>query len=190
MPVTINGTTGISSSALELVSKVEWTTNTSSVTFTHDPSRYEQYLLTWWVDHNPSWEETRLRFNNSSGVISASSYYTTSSWQPSGTTTSTAVYSNGRGGNTATSIWLAGNGQDFDSQGMVLVSIPNTSVNYAAVRSQATLIRRVSGDPNTYLEQSSGSYMGAFANTITGFTIFGISGASRRGVVSVQGIKK
>ena len=190
MPVTINGTTGFSTAGSELVSKVEWTTNTSSVTFTHDSSKYEQYLVTFWVDHNPSWNQTYLRFNNASGVISGANYYTTSSWQPSGSLTSTAVSYNGAGGNTQTGIWLAGNGNEMDSHGMVLVSIPNTTVNYAAVRCQATLIKRVSGDPNTYLEQSSGSYMGAYANTITGFTIFGSGGASRRGVISVQGIKK
>jgi hypothetical protein len=189
MPVTISGTTGFSSTGLELVSKVQWSTNTSSVTFTHDPTKYEQYLVTYWVDMNPSWGNCYLRFNNASGVISGANYYTTSSYQTSSTAT-TPVSSNAQGGNTQTGIWLVGNGVDFDASGMCLVSIPNTSVNYAAVRNQSMLIRRVSGDPNTYLEQSSGSYMGAYANTITGFTIFGIGGASRNGVISVQGIKK
>ena len=189
MPVTINGTTGFSTSALELVSKVEWSTNTSSVTFTHDSSKYEQYLITYWVDMNPSWNQCYLRFNNVSGVISGANYQTTSSWQTSSTAT-TPVSTNGAGGLTQTGIWLVGNGTEFDAAGMCLVSIPNTGVNYAAVRNQSTLIRRVSADPNTYLEQSSGTYMGAYANTITGFTIYGSGGASRKGCISVQGIKK
>jgi hypothetical protein len=189
MPVTISGTTGFSTTGLELVSKVEWNTNTSSVTFTHDSTRYEQYLVTYWVDMNPAWERTYLRFNNVSGVISGANYQTTSSFQTSSTAT-TPVSSNANGGQTQTGIWLVGNGTEFDAAGMCLVSIPNTGVNYAAVRNQSMLIRRVSSDPNTYLEQSSGTYTGAYANTITGFTIFGLSGASRKGVISVQGIKK
>jgi hypothetical protein len=187
MPVTINGTTGFSSTGLELVSKVEWSTNTSSVTFTHDSTKYEQYLVTYWVDMNPAWYQCYLRFNNSSGVISGANYQTTSSWQPS---SGGAPSTNGAGGLTQTGIWLVGNGNEMDAAGMCLVSIPNTGVNYAAVRNQGTLIRRVSSDPNTYLEQSSGTYVGAYANTITGFTIYGSGGASRTGCISVQGIKK
>lgn len=188
MPVTINGDTGISISGLELISKVEWNSNTSSISFTHDPTKYEQYLLTWWCDHNPNWFQTYLRFNNSSGVISTALYGTTSEWISSGANPSSAS-NNSYGGQTSTGIWLAGNGNEFDSQGIALISIPNTSINRPAVRSLSVLTRRISGDPNNYTEQSSGDYHGAYGNTITGFTIYGTGGSSRKGVVSVQGIK-
>lgn len=189
MPVTISGTTGISTQGLELIGTTSWTTSTSSVSFDIS-SRYEMYLLTWWVDHNPSWFQSYLRFKTASTTIT-SGYRTTSEWIPSTATTS-AASNNGYGGNNAGGIWLTGNGNGFDSNGMALISIPPTGANYPAVRSIAGMpTRDTAVDPISYMEQSSGSTQGTnYGNIITGITFYGSSGFSRRGYVSLQGIKK
>lgn len=187
MTVTVSGTNGISTQGLELIGKTSWETSTSSVSF-NISSRYEMYLLTWWVDHSPSWFQSYLRFKTASTTIT-SGYKTTSEWVGSSATTSAA--NNGYGGQNAGGIWLTGNGNGFDSHGMALISIPNTGLNYAAVRSNAFMPARDMSDPLSYMEQSSGSTTGSdYGNTITGITFYGSSGFSRRGYVSLQGIKK
>jgi hypothetical protein len=188
MPITINGDTGISSEGLELVATQTWdNTAVSSVDFTHDATKYTSYFVTWWIDHSPSWSQTYLRFRNSSGAI-ATGYSTTTEWHASGVG-STPVWNNMAGNGNQGGVWLAGNGNDFDSQGMCLVSIPNSD-NYPAVKSVATLAPSVpNGDQSSYLEQSSGE-LKVNGSTITGFRIYGSSGFANRGTINVMGVKR
>jgi hypothetical protein len=192
MPITINGDTGISSEGLELVGSQTWdNTAISSVDFTHDPTKYTSYFVTWWIDHSPQWTETFVRFINSSGVITSSSYSLTTEWMASGVGSTPNWNVGGYAGDGNRSyIWIAGNGTGFDSQGMCLISIPNYADNYPTVRSVATLVpSTINGDQNNYIEQSGGDLKVA-GNTITGFRILGSNGPSNRGTINVMGVKR
>jgi hypothetical protein len=173
---------------MELVGRSAWTTSTSSVSFTHDPTKYEQYLLYYWVTHDPSWGTTVFRFRNSGGDITSSHYASTANFQPTTENASYNTNSSPYGGTSKTFIWLAGNGAVFDAHGSVLVSIPNTGINYPSIRGTSTLIFRTSD--TTYQEESGGTYYNAYGNTITGFTLLGTGGGSSRGLVTVYGIRK
>lgn len=197
MSISISGSGGVSNSALELVGATSWTTNTTSVSFTFDNTKYDSYLYYFWIDHNPGWFVTTCRFRNSSGDIT-SSYAWSSEWLSSaitaGTNTATFNGSTGTGENGGvgnTSIWLAGNGNGFDSHGFGTIDVPNTSTQYPWIRSNSTLIERVSGDNATYNEKSAGAQYSVTGNNITGITFKSSGGgASRRGTVTLIGIKR
>ena len=201
MSISISGTGGVANSAMELVGKSSWTSNTSSVTFNFDSTKYEQYLLYWWIDHNPSWTWTTARFRTAGADITSSDYAFGTEWHPSGGAagTSGATFNGGTGmaspndtGGTAKSlIWLAGNGAVFDSHGWGHIVVPNSSSFYPVIRVQSTLIERAYGDSQTYNERGWGTNYGVTSNNITGITIrAGGGGSSRRGMVSLVGIKK
>jgi hypothetical protein len=175
---------------LELVGRSAWTTSTSSVSFTHDPTKYEQYVVYYWITMDTAWSVTGFRFRNSGGDLTDANYESTTNYQP---TTQDAGFTNNPtpyAGTGKTYIWLVGNGSTFDAAGTILVSIPNTSSNWASIRNTSTLIRRASTP--TYEESSTGTYYNSsgYGSSITGFTLFGTGGGSSRGLVTVYGIRK
>ena len=200
MSISISGTSGVSNSAMELVGKTSWTTNTASVTFNFDSTKYEQYWIFWWIDHNPSWYITAARFRNSGGDITSSDYAWASEWQSSAAAAGTGVVNynvgtgaaapNSSGGVSKNQIWLAGNGNVFDSHGFGHIIVPNSSSFYPGMRVNSTLIDRAAAEA-TYNERGWGANYGVTSNNITGITIKAIDGgSSRRGMVSLVGIKK
>jgi hypothetical protein len=200
MSISISGTSGISNSAMELVGKTSWTTNTTSVSFNFDSTKYEQYLLFWWIDHNPSWLCTTARFRTAGADITSSTYAFGTEWLGSAVAASSAgvVYNGGTGlaapnasgGVSKSLIWLAGNGNDHDTHGWAQIIVPSGAL-YVGMRASSTLIQRVSGDAQTYNERAWGTETSTTSNNITGITIrAGDGGSSRRGMVSLVGIKK
>lgn len=195
MTVTVSGD-GSTSGGLHLIGNAVWTTNTSSVTFNVDITKYELFKLTWWIDHAGAWYETKLRFRTSAGDYTGALYRNTTEWMPStaASANSNQTIINGdwsvsRSGNTTTGLWLSGNGNEWCSQGSAIIAIPNTGINRPAYRSTAQLIRRNSGDTNNWMEKSGGSCSGLYGNNVTGITIYG-SGASRRGQIVLEGARK
>ena len=200
MSISISGTGGVANSAMELVGKSSWTSNTSSVTFNFDSTKYEQYLLYWWIDHNPSWTWTTARFRTAGADITSSDYAFGTEWHPTNGAAGTSGASfnlgtglagpNDTGGTAKSLIWLAGNGAVFDSHGWGHIVVPNSSSFYPVIRVQSTLIAREGANP-TYNERGWGTNYGVTSNNITGITIrAGEGGSSRRGMVSLVGIKK
>jgi hypothetical protein len=201
MSISISGTGGIANSAMELVGKTSWTTNTTSVTFNFDSTKYEQYWIYWWIDHNPSWLCTAARFRTAGADITTNTYAFGTEWLGTATAASSAgvVYNgstgaaspNGSGGVAKSQIWLAGNGSDHDTHGFGHIIVPNSSSFYAGMRVNSTLIHRASGDAQTYSEKAWGAEYSTTSNNITGITIKAIDGgSSRRGMVSLVGLKK
>jgi hypothetical protein len=199
MSISISGTGGVANSAMELVGKTSWTTNTTSVSFTFDTTKYEQYWIYWWIDHNPSWYCTAARFRTSGGDVTSSDYAFGTEWQSAASAAGTGVVTyngstgaaspNGSGGVSKSQIWIAGNGNVFDSHGFGHIIVPNSSSFYAGMRVNSTLIDRANGD--TYNERGWGTVYSTTSNNITGITIKAIDGgSSRRGMVSLVGIKK
>ena len=176
---------------MELVGRSAWTTSTSSVSFTHDPTKYEQYVVYYWINMDSAWNVTAFRFRNSGGDLTDANYESTTNYQP--TTQDTGFTNNPSpyAGTGKTYIWLTGNGSIFDAAGTILVSIPNTSSNWASIRNTSTLIRSNRGGTPTYEESSTGTYINSsgYGSSITGFTLFG-AGSSARGLVTVYGIRK
>lgn len=200
MSISISGTSGVANSAMELVGKTSWTSNTSSVTFNFDSTKYEQYLIYWWIDHNPSWAHTTARFRTAGADISSSDYAFGTEWLGSAMAAGTSQVTfnggtgmsspNNTGGTGKNLIWLAGNGNTFDSHGWGQITVPNSSLYYPIIRVQSTLIERAYGDSQTYNERGWGTNYGVTANNITGISIMSSGGSSRRGMVSLVGIKK
>lgn len=193
MAISITGTGNIQGASMQLVQKVSWTTNTASVSLTFDNTKYDTYFLFYWIDHNPNWYITAARFRNSSGDLSSSYAFNTewlSTSSASGTNTASFNAATGweTGGSGKTACWLSGNGTGYDSHGFCQISCPNDSTAYPWIRANSTLIYRDSTD--TYNEKGGGSHYGTAANTITGITLYGTGGVSRRGSVSLIGIKR
>lgn len=189
--VTINGK--MFGGGLVLLGQSAWTSNTTGAIFdVFDYTKYSNYLLTWLVDHGPSWNHTYFRFRNSSGDIStASAYNTVTSWYGSSSVDSYPTYnSGGNYGGAQSFVWMAGNGTGYASQGMAIISIPhNGGWARASIRGDSQLIYKAS--TTHYLEQFSGSLSLSNPHTaITGCHIFGSGGNSAYGSFEIFGIER
>jgi hypothetical protein len=202
MSITFSGTPGTTiGSQLQLIGSTSWSTNTSSVSFSYDTTLYYNLILYWWIDHSPNWTWTYLRFRNSSGDITTSDYSFSTEWQPTSAVATTPPTwkgatgeSDGDGGLNKNKIWLAGNGAVFDSHGWAQIGTMGTYndgsyKHYPHVRTAATLTTSPRTTAPTYTERGMGGCYIA-SNTITGLTVFGAGGASRRGYVTLVGFKR
>jgi hypothetical protein len=201
MSISISGTGGTSRNPHELVGTTSWTSNTTSVTFNFDNTKYEQYLIYWWIDHNPSWLITAARFRTSGADITSNTYAFGTGWLGSSATAGTSAASfnaatgasspNGTGGTSRSAIWMAGNGSAQETHGWGHIVVPNSSAYNPHMRVCSTLIQNNSGDANTYNERAFGACIATTSNNITGITIKSIDGgSSRRGRITLIGIKK
>jgi hypothetical protein len=150
MSVTFLGTAGTTvGSPFQLIGSTSWSTNTSSVSFSFDTTLYYNLTLFWWIDHSPNWTWTYLRFRNSSGDITSNDYSFQTEWQPTSASNGTSPTFNGStgegadGGLNKNKIWLAGNGDIYDSHGWAQISTMGTynessNKHYPWLRSNAT----------------------------------------------------
>ena len=196
------------STCMVKLAEAEWSTNTDGVNFdVINTSKYINYKMYWWVSHESvegesttsSWYQTGMCFRDSNGNLDGSGAYdNNTSWVPSGSTDPTTNASQAGAQNR---IWLCGNGNQYDSQGEVLISIPPNSSFRACVRGVSQLVGtpRYSGAGvgANYCEEFS-SVLVAGSNTdptlLTGFRFCSFRGTtgnySQRGYASVYGIER
>lgn len=197
---------GVSTGMVKLAD-AEWTTDTDGVNFdVFDTTKYINYKMYWWVSHESeagdatttSWYQTGMCFRDSNGNLDGSGVYdNNTSWVPSNSTDPTTNSSQSGAQNR---IWLCGNGNAFDSQGEVLISIPPNSSFRACVRGVSQLVgapRNSSSAGSNYCEEfSSVLFTGSNTNPslLTGFRFCSFRGTtgnySQRGYVSVYGIER
>lgn len=196
---------GVSTGMVKLAG-AEWTTDTDGVNFdVFDTTKYINYKMYWWVSHDStagdatttSWYQTGMCFRNSSGNLDGSSVYdNNTSWVASGSTDPTTNSSQSGAQNR---IWMAGNGQTYESQGEVLISIPPSSSFRACVRGMSQLIgapRQSSAAGNNYIEEFASVMVGGSTDPtqLTGFRFCSFRGTtgnySQRGYATVYGIER
>lgn len=192
------------STGMVKLAQAEWTTDTDGVNFdVIDTTKYINYKMYWWVSHDSTlgnatttaWYQTGLCFRNASGNIDGSGVYDNNTrWVSSGGPTPTW---NSTQAGAQSRIWLAGNGEAYDSQGEVLISIPPTSAFRACVRGVSQLIgapRNSSAAGVNYCEDFSSVLMATDPTSLTGFRFCSFRGTtgnySKAGYASVYGIEK
>ena len=192
------------STGMVKLAQAEWTTDTDGVNFdVIDTTKYINYKMYWWVSQESTlgnatttaWYQTGLCFRNASGNIDGSGVYDNNTrWVSSGTTDPTV---NSAQAGAQSRIWMTGNGNTYDSQGEVLISIPPNSSFRACVRGDSQLI----GAPRTssavgvnYCEEFSSVLMATDPTQLIGFRFCSFRGTtgnySKRGYASVYGIEK
>lgn len=195
----VGSSDSVRGSQFHLIGSTSWSSNTSSVSFSYDPTQYISLVLYWWIDHSPNWNHTLLRFRNSSGDIT-SNYSFSTEWQPVSATAGTTPDFNGNtsienAGSGRSYIWLAGNGTIYDSHGWCQITTngtynDGTYSDYPWTRTNATLIQSPRSANPTYNERGAGACYATQSSNITGLTVFGSGGASRRGYVTLIGYKR
>ena len=196
---------GFPMSGGQLVKDVQWHTNTSSIEFMNADFVNCNYLLFYNLSggsgnsSSNSWYETRMQFCNQDGTYynSTNDYVSHSEWVAStGTDPDTNNTSNERSGY-ARSIWLTGNGSNYNHMGWVWIIPSNFRHNRDATISQVwgdgtsdastlphVMVRGHSfltagTDGTSYREEGGGIYRGTnniFA--LSGFRIFGAASSN------------
>lgn len=184
--VTINGK--LYGGGLVLLGQSSWTSNTTGAIFdVFDYTKYANYVLYWTVNHGPSWTSTYFRFRDSSGDVSTSNYYNNTRWREATATVDTINSSTYAG--VQNFAWLAGNGTNYGSNGMAVISVPRDGTGRASVRGVSQLHNRTSSD---HYEEEFGSTL-QFTNPHTGLTgchVYGSGGNSSYGDVQIFGVEK
>ena len=194
------GVAGTVGGGMVRLGSVEWTTDTAFYDFdVIDSTKYMNYFLYWSICHENTadsgnkWSVTALRFKNSSGDIS-SGYDNNCMWVNSGGTTESV--NNSAYAGAQSQMWMAGNGENYDSMGFVQITIPNASFLRAGIRGNSQLI----GTPRTqttvganYKEDFASVHLTQDPTAITGVRITSWSGAgytSKFGSVQIYGLEK
>ena len=172
-----------------LLQETTFTSNTSSVTFdVFDESKYGHYVFYWICNHGPGWNRTYLRFRNSSGDISSTDYYNSTSWKNAVHGTSPTHNSSSYAGNQSY-VWLAGNGVAYSSHGYGFISLFADGTSRALARGISQLSNRSSTDH--YEESWASTLQTTNPHTnLTGFSIFGSGGNSSFGRFTVFGVER
>ena len=192
--VTVTGDVNLSGKVvgggMVLLQETTFTSNTSAVNFdVFDESKYGHYVFYWICSHGGSWNRTQFRFRNSSGAITATNYYNSTSWKNAVHGTSPTHNSSSYAGNQSW-IWLAGNGTAYASHGQGLISLFADGTDRAFARGFSQLCNRSSTD---HYEES---WSGTLNHTtdphtdLTGFQIFGSGGDSTFGRFTVFGVER
>ena len=196
---------GFPMSGGQLVKDVQWHTNTSSIEFMNADFVNCNYLLFYNLsggtgnNNTNSWYETRMQFCDQEGSFynSTNDYVSHSEWCASTSTDpDTNSTSNERSGY-ARSIWLTGNGSEYNHMGWVWIIPSNFRHNRDATisqvwgdgTSQASTLPHVmvrghsfltAGTNGTsYREEGGGIYRGTNnIFTLSGFRIFGAASSN------------
>ena len=186
--VTINGK--MFGGGLVLLQETTFTSNTSSVSFdVFDDSKYGHYLFYWVCNHGPNWSVTGLRFRNSSGDISTSSYSNNTSWKSSTGTGTTPTHNSASYAGVQSYAWLAGNGTAYASHGQGQISMFADGTDRTLVTGMSQLTQKTSTDH--YDEKWTSCFTGSDPHTnLTGFSIFGTGGNSSFGRFTVFGVER
>ena len=182
----------------QLVKDVQWHTNTSSIEFTNADFVNCNYLLTYCINgsdggnNTTGWFQTRLQFCDHDGnfITGTNDYISHCEWCDS--TSNSPTINSGYAGYQR-SIWLTGNGSNYDHEGYVWIIPSNFRHNrnqtisqrwsnqteYTSnthprilVRGHAYLSAGV--DTNHYREEGGGTYRGSNdIFTLSGFRLYG-----------------
>jgi len=184
--VTINGK--MFGGGLVLLGQSSWTSNTTGAIFdVFDYTKYTTYVLYWMVDHSPSWTTTYLRFRNSSGDISSTSYWNNVRWRES-TASADTINSVSYAGN-QNFAWLAGNGTGFNSHGTAIITVPRNGSSRTGVRGMSQLQNRTTHE---HYEEEFASTL-EYTNPHTGLTgvhLYGVGGNSSYGDFQIFGVER
>tara|TARA_B100001057_G_scaffold349989_1_gene351477 strand:- start:845 stop:2014 length:1170 start_codon:yes stop_codon:yes gene_type:complete len=186
--VTVNGK--VFGSGLVLLQETTFTSNTSSVAFdVFDDSKYGHYLFYWICNHGPAWTVTALRFRNSSGDITSSSYNNNVSWKSSTAADTAPTHNNSTYAGNQSYAWMAGNGSAYASHGQGQISFFADGVDRTLVTGMSQLINQTGTDH--YDEKWTSAFTGSAPHTnLTGFSIFGTGGNSSFGRFTVFGVER
>ena len=197
------GLAGTATTGQVLLASEQWTTDTLTIDMmVIDSSKYQTYKLYWWITHtnsggtsgtSDSWYSTALTFLTAANT-EVTSYDNAMSWKPttagSTPTHNSATYAAAQG-----SIWMAGNGQSYDSSGEGIIFVPNNSAYRAGIRGNSMLIgtpRASASSGLSYLEHYAGVALAQDPTAITGVRIRSFYGAtgrpSNRGTVHLYGL--
>ena len=194
------GVAGSIGGGMVRLGSVEWSTDTWYHDFdVIDSTKYMNYFLYWTICHENTadsgnkWQITSLRFKDSGGAIS-SGYDNNCMWVHSGQTAeqlNNTTYAGAKN-----QIWMAGNGENYDSMGFAQITVPNASFLRAGVRGSSQLI----GAPRTqttaganYKEDFASVHMTQNPTAITGIRImswYGDGYTSKFGSVQIYGLEK
>ena len=182
----------------QLVKDVQWATNTSSIEFMNADFVNSNYLLTYSINasdgnsDNTGWYQTRMQFcdHDGSWKNSTNDYVSHCEWMHS--TTTTATYNSTFAGY-AQSMWLTGNGSNYNHMGWVWIIPSNFRHNrnqamsqnwgdgtsYTSQEHPQIMVRGhsflTSGNAGqSYREEGGGIYRGSNdLYTLSGFRLFG-----------------
>jgi hypothetical protein len=214
MPITLqaSGNSASDKDAWEYVDHAVWDGPlVSEVNFNLDKTKYINWVLTYYLDPQPSWSGASLRFmfdgQNEATSVNPEPYPASgglqNTWRSStlytGTTFSEPNYTNEQGNDTIPYLWLTGNGAIWTEYSTILISVPDTNDNFASARHFGGLITNTYvGTPTShpytpygYNEESAGTMTAKFARQITTLKITSnVSGTSRKGYFILQGVKR
>lgn len=211
MPITLqaSGNSASDKDAWEYVDSAIWNGPlVADVVFNLDKTKYTQWVLTYMFDTNPTWSGMGIRFmfdgQNEVTSVNPEPYPASGGLQNAwdvatlytGADFAEPNYGNENGYN-FTYMWAAGNGGIWYGHGQMLISVPDTDVNYAAARNFGGLGPNTSITPQTgwtYNEETTGTMKSKFARQITAIKIMSNVGPygylSRKGYILLQGVKR
>lgn len=192
-----NGNSLTNRDGWEYITKCSWVDqDVSHVYFSLDKKKYEQFILNMYTDGSPLWSGAYMEFmtgpNTADELGGLSSVGWANSTSYMGSNFTSPNYTNAAG-NDASYGWLAGDGSIWLGHSMCLISVPDTALNWASVRSMGGLSTNESvvSTPYSYVEDAHGVCKTKYGREITGIRIFGSGGGtSRRGSMTLHGIKK
>lgn len=211
MPITLqaSGNSASDKDAWEYVDSAIWDGPLiADVVFNLDKTKYTQWILTYMCDINPTWQGVGIRFlfdgQNEVTSVNPEPYPASGGLQNAwdvatlytGADFSEPNYTNENGYN-YTYMWAAGNGSIWYGHGQMIISVPDTDVNYAAVRNFGGLgiNGATQGGSKTYNEETTGTMKSKFARQVTAIKIMsnydpGYGFLSRKGYILLQGVKR
>jgi hypothetical protein len=183
-----------------LLASEQWTTDRTLVDMmVIDSSKYQTYKLYWWISHGDAaasataWNTTGLTFLTAANT-EVTSYDNALSYKSTGAA-ATPTHNDATYAGAQSCIWMAGNGQTYDSSGEGIIFVPNNSAFRAGIRGNSMLIGtpRVSTSSGVnYLEEYMGVALTQDPTAITGVRLrswLSTTGrASKHGTVHLYGL--
>jgi hypothetical protein len=211
-----SGNTASDKDAWEYVDSAIWDGPlVSEIIFNLDKTKYTQWVLTHFIDPYPTWSGVALKFmydgQNEVSSVNPEPYPSGSgtnglqnSWDSAtlymGADFTSPTYSNEYGNAGTTYLWCQGNGPGaWSCYGQMLISVPDTDVNYASVRNWGGLaaISAYNAGSITYMEETTGTLKSKYSRQITAVKLTGeaLAGSagittSRKGYVILQGVRR
>ena len=193
------GLAGPATTGQVLLASEQWTTDRTLVDMmVIDSSKYQTYKLYWWISHgdaaasSTAWKTTGLTFLTAANT-EVTSYDNIIEWN-NNTSGATPTFNSSQYAAAQSCVWMAGNGETYDSSGEGIIFVPNNSAFRAGARGNSVLIgtpRQGTGATN-YLEEYAGVAITQDPTAITGVRLrswHATTGrASKQGTVHLYGI--
>ncbi len=194
------GLAGPATTGQVLLASEQWTTDRTLVDMmVIDASKYQTYKLYWWISHGDAaasataWDITGLTFLTAANT-EVTSYDNAMSYK-STVAAATPTHNDATYAGAQSCIWMAGNGQSYDSSGEGIISVPNNSAFRAGIRGNSMLIgtpRVSTSSGSNYLEEYMGVALAQDPTAITGVRLRSWKSttgrASKHGTVHLYGL--